>query len=149
MSFEPNDYNNSYNMDYQQPQTNGGKGMAITSMVLGIIALVTCICYCSAIPLGVVSIILAIIVLVKRKNGKPLAITGIITSAIAVIVSVLTLVLAGPIADNMNDLIQNADVYAQEYIEDGTIPQSVLDMFGGDEELADQFMQGFSSSYNE
>lgn len=146
MAFEPNDYNNSYNMDYQE-QNNGNKGMAIASMILGIIALVTCICYCTAIPLGIVSIILAIIVLVKKKNGKSFAITGIITSGIAIIISIVTLVVSAPMVDNINDLIENADVYSQEYIEYGTIPQSVLDMFGGDEELADQFMQGFSNEY--
>lgn len=146
MAFEPNDYNNSYNMDYQE-QNNGNKGMAIASMVLGIIALVTCICYCTAIPLGIVSIILAIIVLVKKKSGKSFAITGIITSGIAIIISIVTLVVSAPMVDNINDLIENADVYSQEYIEYGTIPQSVLDMFGGDEELADQFMQGFSNEY--
>lgn len=141
--------NNAYNNYESYPENNNKKGMAIASMVLGIIALVTCICYCSAIPLGLVSIILAIIVLVKQKNGKGFAITGIITSSIAVIISIVTIALMGPVTDNMNDLIQNADIYVQEYTEDGTIPTSVLDMFNGNEELADQFMQGFSSGYND
>lgn len=149
-NYDPNMYNNNaYNNYEPYSENNGKKGMAIASMVLGIIALVTCICYCSAIPLGIVSIILAIIVLVKHKNGKGFAITGIITSAIGIIISIVTIALAGPVTDNMNDLIQNADVYVQEYTEDGTIPESVLDMFNGNEELANQFMQGFSSGYED
>lgn len=150
MSFDPNDYNNSYNMDENmQPNNSGSKGMAIASMVLGILALVTCICYCPAIPFALISIILAIIVLAKRKNGKPFAITGIVTSAIAVVVSVAVLVISGPIAENMTDLMENSDAYTQQYKQDGTIPESVLDMFGGNEELAKQFMDGFSSSAND
>lgn len=36
MSFDPSDYNNSYNMDENmQPNNSGSKGMAIASMVLG------------------------------------------------------------------------------------------------------------------
>lgn len=96
-----------------------------------------------------ISIILAIIVLAKRKNGKPFAITGIVTSAIAVVVSVAVLVISGPIAENMTDLMENSDAYTQQYKQDGTIPESVLDMFGGNEELAKQFMDGFSSSAND
>lgn len=155
MSFDPNDYyNDSYNMDENMrlddtDGKNNGKGMAIASMILGILALVTCICYCPAIPFALISIILAIIVLAKRKNGKPFAITGIVTSAIAVVVSVVVLVLSGSVMENISDLLENSDAYTQQYKEDGTIPESVLDMFGGDKELAKQFMDGFSGSAND
>ena len=51
--------------------------------------------------------------------------------------------------ENISDLLENSDAYTQQYKEDGTIPESVLDMFGGDEELAKQFMDGFSGSAND
>ncbi len=122
--------------------------MATTSMVFGILALVTCICFCTSIPFGIVSIILAVIVLVRKKNGKPFAITGIITSAIGILVSLVALLLTMPYVEDMQEFAQNADQYVEEYQEDGTIPQVILDICNNDEEAAEQFMDGFVSSYN-
>lgn len=145
MSFEPNAYN-------EIPQgvapNQGSRNMAIVSMILGIVALVSCVCYCSAIPLGIVGIILAIIVLAKKKNGKPFAITGLVTSILALICSAVVLILYIPMLDNLQEFMENSDEYVQEYQEDGTIPDTILDMFNGNEELANNFMEGFSSSYS-
>jgi len=147
MSFEPNAYNTD---DFSStPEQKGSKAMAITSMVLGIVAVITCICYCSAIPLAIVSIILAIIVLVTKKNGKPFAITGIITSGVAIIVSVITIVLYRPMIQGMQELVTNSDEIIADYKEDGEIPDFVLEMFNNDEEVAKQFMDGFVQGYGE
>ena len=149
MDFEPN--NNAYN--YTEEVNTGSKSMAIVSLVLGIIALVTGICFCTAIPFGIVSIILAIIVLVKNKNGKSYGIAGIVTSALGIISSIVVIIMLRPFYDGMQvvleDLSENSEVIVEEYNEDGTIPQSVLDLFNGNEEYAQQFMEGIVSSYEE
>jgi uncharacterized membrane protein len=146
MSFEPNAYND---IPQEGEEKQGSRTMAIVSMILGIIALVSCVCYCSAIPLGIVGVILAIIVLAKKMNGKPFAITGLVTSILALICSAVVLILYMPMVDNLQDFMENADEYVQEYQEDGTIPDTILDMFGGNEELANDFMEGYTSSYGE
>lgn len=149
MSFDSNPYDN-YS---QEPQSNeSGKGMAITSMVLGIIALVICLCFILSIPLGIVSIILAIIVLVKKKNGKSFAIAGIVTSAISIIASVVVLASAMPFVQFGMELSSNPQAIVDminDYEQDGTIPQEVLDLCKGDETVAKSFMEGFVQSYSD
>ena len=84
--------------NYQQPvqQTVPGKGLGITSMVLGIISLVLfCIWYIS-IPCAIVGIILGCISkshakAVGMKNG--MATAGVICSAIAIALAILFIVL--------------------------------------------------------
>lgn len=148
MSFEPNSYDNYSNT--VDEQTQGNKSMAITSMVLGIISLVVCICFVLSIPLGIVSIILAIIVLVKKRNGKSFAIAGIVTSAISIVTSIVTIVLMMPYIQFGMEISKDPNalsVMIEEYQEDGTIPQSVLDLCDGNEEMAKAFMDGFTQSY--
>jgi hypothetical protein len=53
-----------------------------------------------------------------------------------------------PYVEDMQEFAQNADQYVEEYQEDGTIPQVILDICNNDEESAEQFMDGFVSSYN-
>jgi O-antigen ligase len=144
MDFEPNAYNE---VPQEVEENKGSRTMAIVSMILGIIALVSCVCYCSAIPLGIVGIILAIIVLAKKKNGKPFAITGLVTSILGVVCSAVVLILYMPMVDNLEEFMNNVDEYVEDYQEDGTIPDTILEMFGGNEDLAKNFMDGFSSSY--
>jgi prepilin-type processing-associated H-X9-DG protein len=56
----------------------GGKGLAVTSMVLGLVGLPTCL-------LSIVAVILGIVSLAKKRPGKGFAITGIITGALGVL----------------------------------------------------------------
>ena len=150
MSFEPNSYDNYSENPMGEQQ--GSKSMAVTSMVLGIIALVICICFFLSIPLGIVSIILGIIVLTKRKNGKSFAIAGIVTSVVSILVSVVTLVTMMPYINFGMELSKDPQAIVtmiEDYQEDGTIPQNVLDICDGNEEMAKAFMEGFIQSYGE
>lgn len=73
----------------QQP-TNGGYGLAIASMVLGIIGILfSCCLWFISIPCGILSLIFGIIALIKRMPGKGMAITGIVLSAITIGLSLL------------------------------------------------------------
>lgn len=60
----------------------GGAGLAITSMVLGIVSIVIFFLWFVAIPLAITAIILGIVSLVKRYPGKGMSITGIVTGGV-------------------------------------------------------------------
>ncbi len=94
--------NNGYNMNGQPmgnpygqpPQEQGGQGMAIAGMVLGIISLVCCCSGYFALVIGIVGFVLSLVVLVQKKPGKGMAIAGIICASIAVI-TILALMMIG------------------------------------------------------
>lgn len=72
----------------QMPQ-QGGKGLAIASMVLGIVALVLfCFVYVS-IPCGIVAIILGGVSLATKKPGKGMAIAGLVCAILSVAIYVI------------------------------------------------------------
>lgn len=76
-----------------ETQTNGGAGFGIASMVLGIIALVTSCCfYYVSIPCAVIGVILAAVALGGHKDGKGMAIAGLVCSIISLIPSVIVIV---------------------------------------------------------
>ncbi len=89
------------------------KGLAVASLVLGILAILGCL-----IPiLNVVSIILAIIAIVlgavalvqakkPGRGGKGLAIAGIILSVLAIIGAIVANVLLGAAVDSVSDSIE-------------------------------------------
>ncbi len=77
------------NNQMNQPQSSG-KGLAITSLVLGIISMVTGLIFFISLPAAIVGLVLGI--MSKAKGG--LKISGIITSAIGlVIASFITLLI--------------------------------------------------------
>lgn len=88
---------NSQPVQPMQPAVVPGKGMGIAAMILGIVSLVLFCFWYLAIPCGIVGLILGILSLNKAKavgmkNG--LATAGIITSAIAIGIAVIIVLLA-------------------------------------------------------
>lgn len=78
------------------PQTES-KGMAIASMVLGIVSLVLfCFVYV-CVPCGIISIILGGITLAKKKAGKGMAIAGVVCSIIGIAVYVILTIIGASI----------------------------------------------------
>ena len=67
-------------------EQTGGQGLAVPSLVLGILAIVTSIVWYIGIVLGVLAIIFGAI---SIKNGRKKAIAGIVTGSIGVILSLL------------------------------------------------------------
>lgn len=67
---------------------NGGKGMAIASMVLGIVSVTICCCSVIGLVTSIVGLILGIIAQKNQKSGFALA--GIITSAFGIAFGLLS-----------------------------------------------------------
>ena len=94
-----NNYESWEDDDYSQPQSNG---LAITGMVLGIVALVigllsSC---CGGIfvvlfsaPFAIAGLIISIIALKKGQN-KGMSIAGIVCSALALLIGVVMILIA-------------------------------------------------------
>ena len=83
---------NTTNMPQQE-----SKGMAIASMVLGIVSLVLfCFVYI-CVPCGIVSIILGGITVAKKKPGKGMAIAGIVCSIVGIAVYVILTIIGASI----------------------------------------------------
>ncbi len=109
--FQSNDYvqpDQIYNQfDANQPQ--GGKGMAIASLVLGIVAAVNiCCCTYVGIICGTIAIILGIITLKKNGEGRGMAIAGIICGAIGGIVTLIMTIVNFVNISNGNNEVYNA-----------------------------------------
>ncbi len=74
------------------PQSEG-KGMAIASMVLGIVSVALCLYWFLSIPAGIVAIVLG--VLARRKGvGAGMALAGIITGAVGFVFGLVIVVLS-------------------------------------------------------
>ncbi len=86
-----------YQQQYQQYPNNEEKpkqGMSIAALVLGIVSVVcSCIWYL-AIPAGVVGLVLGIISLRGKKDGRGMAIAGTILSGIGIIASLIIIISA-------------------------------------------------------
>lgn len=84
------------NFEQQTPFTpppagpSGGNGMAIASMVMGILAVLFCCClFYLSIPLSIGGLITGIIALKKQYPGKGMAIAGIVTSSVAIVLAII------------------------------------------------------------
>lgn len=73
-------------MTSSKSEQTGGQGLAVTSLVLGILAIVTSIVWYIGIVLGVLAIIFGAI---SIKNGRKKAIAGIVTGSVGVVLSLL------------------------------------------------------------
>ena len=77
---------------YQQYQQQpGSSALAITSMVLSIVGLLTVLILIGG-PIGLVGLILGIVALVKKQPGKGMAIAGVVVGAIATAIGMLILI---------------------------------------------------------
>jgi type IV secretory pathway VirB2 component (pilin) len=89
----------NYNNDQMQPQAQTyrqkpeeERGLAIASMVLGIVGFVFSCCFALSLPLAVTGLILGIVSLVKGKGGKGMAIAGVILCGASMLVGLLVVI---------------------------------------------------------
>jgi hypothetical protein len=84
---------------YQQPQQQRGSGMAITALILGIIALLSCWTIVGGILFGLLAIVLGFVAARRAKRGEAggrgMAITGIVLGAVGLILSVVIVAVIG------------------------------------------------------
>lgn len=99
------DNNQNFNQMPQQPQ--GGAGLAIASMVLGICSIVFCCLGYIAIVIAIVGLILGIVSLKGQRAGRGMAIAGIITSAIGLILLVVLLIVGFSVMDSVDSSYYN------------------------------------------
>lgn len=102
-------YQQPYQTQPQQTYTQGGyyaaapaqpqkaSGLAIASMVCGIISIVICCVWYLAAPLSIAAIVMGIINNVTKKGGTGMAIAGIVTGAIGLllVIALFAMVFAG------------------------------------------------------
>ena len=78
-----------------------GKGLAIASMVLGIISVVLfCIPYI-CIPCGLIGLILGGVALATKKPGKGMAIAGLVCSILGIAVYVICLIIGASVLSSL------------------------------------------------
>ena len=111
-------------MTYQAPPpygqtqpSRGGSGLAITALVLGVLALLSSWTVVGGILLGLGAVILGFIALSKirqgRAGGKAMAIIGIITGALGLVIAVGLIALGASLlnsdsAKNLRDCLEDA-----------------------------------------
>ena len=79
---------------------NGSAGLAIASMVLGIVALVlSCCFYFISIPCAIIAVILGAVSLKGHKPGKGMAIAGLVTAIISLIPAVIVIISGAALLD--------------------------------------------------
>ena len=124
-------------------EENGSKGLSVAALIFGILGILCC---CIGFPFAIIGLILAIIALAKRKAGKGLAIAGLITSLITLIISAIVGISAIPFipyVGEMGEFFQDPQTAITEYEEDGTYPAWIDHMIDDGvitEEDADQVM---------
>ena len=84
-----------YSYQAEPLQTQGGSGLAIGSMVCGILSIVFCCGSWISWILSVVAIVLGAVSISKGRRGKGMAMAGIITGAVGIVLSILILIVAG------------------------------------------------------
>ena len=124
-------------------EENGSKGLSVAALIFGILGILCC---CMGFPFAIIGLILAIIALAKRKAGKGLAVAGLITSLITLIISTIvgvSMVPFMPYVGEMKEFFEDPQAAITEYEEDGTYPAWVDHMINDGqitEEEADQIM---------
>ena len=86
-------------------QTNGGAGLAIASMVLGIVALVlSCCFYYVSIPCAILSIIFSAVSIKGNRPGRGMAIAGLVCAIISLVPAALVMVTGAALFESLGGL---------------------------------------------
>lgn len=120
--YQQNSTNQSQNLYYGQAMQGKGDsiGFGVASMVLGILSIFTFFC-CVNYIFAILAIIFGIVQLVKSTK-KGMAITGIITAAISIIISIVFWVAAASESTNSDAIFDN---YTEDVIQQEVIVQSL------------------------
>ena len=123
-------------MTSSKSEQTGSQGLAVTSLVLGILAIVTSIVWYIGIVLGVLAIIFGAI---SIKSGRKKAIAGIVTGSVGVVLSLLIVWLVSAALPSLqqnqrdtarkNDVsVASSDVITYSSNNRGQMPDSAADL---------------------
>ncbi len=93
----------------EEKQGGGNIGFAIASLVCGILSMLCCCLTLFSVVLGVAAIVLGIIAICFKYDGKGMAIAGIITGGLGLVIGVIALVWSGSVA--AQDFLDYYDFY--------------------------------------
>ncbi|MGN0484727.1 MAG: hypothetical protein ACI4HI_14355 [Lachnospiraceae bacterium] len=107
--------NQFYGTNGSGDQNQQGSGLAVASLILGIIS-IPLFCCCINVITAVISIVLGIVHLSTRKQDKGVAIAGIACSAVSILLTIVyvVLVLRSPAATADPSLIPGFSLESQE-----------------------------------
>src|SRR5690554_2477100 len=103
-----NNFDGGVDNNYQSPELNQGpavpdrKGMAVASLVLGIISVVLFCAWYLSLPCAVVGLILGILSL--KSSDRGMAIAGLVLSIIGLAIDVVMIILFASLASMQNGL---------------------------------------------
>ena len=105
-------YSESYYEQSVEPvnEPEQPKGMAIGSMVCGILSLVCCCFDYLSVILAIVALVLGIIVLVKKQGGKGMAIAGIVCGGIGFIFGISSIIIGLVMKDQIMDYLSSMGI---------------------------------------
>ena len=120
--FPDGEFRGDYGENYELPPERKGAGLAIAAFVIALVNIVPC---CTALSIISVPLclILAIISLVGKRKGTGFAITAIILSVLAGLLFAYYGFIMYKIAPDYVYFVANAEQIADDYEEDGTIPE--------------------------
>ena len=124
------------------PQKERKTGLAIASLILGILSLFGLCCCGINIITAPLAIIFGIVVLVKHMNGTGLAITGIV-------LSVLSLLVIVGVFFSIREIIPYADVIASDYTQMMENADEVFANYEADQSLPDYLKKYTEKPYSD
>ena len=116
-------YGQPINMNYQANMgmvQQESQGFGIASLVLGILSLLLT-CSCFNYITGILAIIFGIVQIVKSKNNRGMAIAGLITAGISILVATFFWIFVIVVAEDPNsDFYRYFDSYRYKYMNEET-----------------------------
>ena len=116
-------YGQPINMNYQANMVmvqQESQGFGIASLVLGILSLLLT-CSCFNYITGILAIIFGIVQIVKSKNNRGMAIAGLITAGISILVATFFWIFVIVVAEDPNsDFYRYFDSYRYKYMNEET-----------------------------
>ncbi len=105
-------YNYQQPVDTEPPVSGGNIGFSITSLVCGILSIICCCVWYLSIILAVVAIVFGILSLKKNADGRTMAIAGLITGGLGLVLSIIVLVLV-----LVGSAVGDSSIIYQDFIE--------------------------------
>ncbi|WP_432512381.1 DUF4352 domain-containing protein [Kineococcus sp. SYSU DK001] len=88
-----------------------GKGLAVAALVIGIVAAAGClvpVLNIGSIVLAVVGLVLGVVALVRRADGKGMSVAGVVLSLVAIVVAIVVNVAAGAALTAVDEAVDQA-----------------------------------------